>query len=162
MQPSSDEATRHLKRLTDGLKHAGVKLTHQRLEVCREVAGATNHPDAETVFHGVRARVPTISLDTVYRTLALLADRGLITRIGALQERMRFDANRTPHHHFVCARCGEMYDFTCETFDRLPIPADAHAFGHVQTVQVEIRGICRRCQPDRSPDQPGHQRKETP
>ncbi|OPZ83554.1 MAG: Transcriptional regulator PerR [bacterium ADurb.Bin429] len=146
MPPFPDESSHHLKRLTDGLKRAGVKLTHQRLEVCRELAGVTDHPDVEAVFHGVRARVPTISLDTVYRALALLADLGLIGRVGALQGRMRFDPNMTPHHHFVCARCGAMHDFTSAAVDQIPIPDDAHAFGHVHAMQVEIRGLCRRCQ----------------
>ena len=56
---------------------AGVKLTHQRMEVFREVALSGDHPDAETIYRRVRARIPTVSLDTVYRALWLLAELGL-------------------------------------------------------------------------------------
>lgn len=47
-------------------RRAGVKLTHQRMEVFREVAESGEHPDADTIYRGVRRRVPTVSLDTVY------------------------------------------------------------------------------------------------
>jgi len=48
-------------RFRYGLKASGVKLTHQRLDVSREVAKSADHPDVETVFRGVRRRVPSIS-----------------------------------------------------------------------------------------------------
>ena len=69
----------------------GIKLTHQRLEIFREVAQADDHPDAEQVFQRVRDRMPTVSLDTVYRTLWLLNDLGLVVTLGASREPTRFD-----------------------------------------------------------------------
>ena len=51
-------------------------------------------------------RVPTISLDTVYRTVATLADLGLVRRVALTPGPARYDANTTRHHHFVCTRCG--------------------------------------------------------
>ena len=148
MNPALEDTDKRLDELTEGLRRAGVKLTHQRLEICREVAGACNHPDAETVFSGVRERVPTISLDTVYRTLWLLLDLGLIGALGMPRERMRFDGNTTPHHHFVCSKCGEARDFYSTDFDRLRIPEEVRAYGTVQRTQVEVRGICLRCSQD--------------
>jgi Fur family transcriptional regulator, peroxide stress response regulator len=131
--------------LTDGLRRAGIRLTSQRLEICSEIAASSTHPDAETVFNGVRARVPTISLDTVYRTLHTLRDLGLIGTLGIPSERMRFDVNSSRHHHFVCTHCGEVRDFHCEGFDHLPVPNDLSAVATVHTTQVEIRGVCRTC-----------------
>src|SRR4030065_507057 len=64
--------------------------THQRREVFRGIAGSTEHPDAETVFRGVRARVPTVSIDTVYRTLWLLHGLGLGTTPGPPRGGVRF------------------------------------------------------------------------
>jgi Fur family peroxide stress response transcriptional regulator len=80
----------------------GVKATHQRAEIYRELAGTNEHPDVETIYARVRKRIPAISLDTVYRTLRLLEKKGLISRVGSLGERTRFDANIDRHHHFVC------------------------------------------------------------
>lgn len=145
METEPEERKRRMHRLEEGLRHAGVKLTHQRLEICREIASAGNHPDAEAVFKGVRERVPTISLDTVYRTLWKLLDLGLISTLGIPRERMRFDGNTAPHHHFVCTKCGEARDFYSDDFDHLRVPEDVNTYGIVRKTQVEVRGFCMRC-----------------
>lgn len=142
---SPDALKSRLAQLREGLKRAGVKSTHQRLEIFREVVKSGDHPDAETVFQGVRKRVPTVSLDTVYRTLWLFSDLGLITTLGAARERVRFDANVKPHHHFVCSKCGLTRDFFCEEFDRLRVPDAVKQFGGIDKMQVEITGVCQRC-----------------
>lgn len=142
---------RSLEEVKAALRAAGVKLTHQRLEVFREVAGAQDHPDVETVFQGVRRRLPTISLDTVYRTLALFTELGLLTTLGSPRDRYRFDANLQPHHHFVCTQCGFTADFCHEEFNRLTIPAVARVFGQAARAQVAVWGICRRCLEESQP-----------
>jgi Fur family peroxide stress response transcriptional regulator len=134
-----------MNHLKEGLKRVGVKMTHQRLEIFREVAKSGDHPDAETIYKGVRARVPAVSLDTVYRTLWLLLDLGLLTTLGPPRERVRFDANMTPHHHFICTKCGVAHDFYSEEFDHLRIPEAVNALGIVEKAQVEVRGLCSRC-----------------
>lgn len=140
-----EEDKQRLLRLKEGIKEAGVKLTHQRLEICREIAHSTEHPDAEAVYQGVRERVPTISLDTVYRTLWTLLDLGLIGTLGFPRDRMRFDGNIAPHHHFICTRCGEAQDFYSEELDQLRLPEEIAAYGSVQNTRVEVKGICLRC-----------------
>jgi Fur family peroxide stress response transcriptional regulator len=126
-------------------RSAGVKLTHQRMEIFREVAGSRDHPDAETVYRAVRKRIPMVSLDTVYRALWLLSDLGLITTLGPRRERARFDANLRRHHHFVCRRCGLARDFYSDAFDGLTLPQSVRAMGTVETTHVEVRGVCRKC-----------------
>jgi len=122
-----------------------VKLTHQRLEIFREVASSSEHPNAEAVFRAVQSRVPTVSLDTVYRALWLLTDLGLVSTLGPRRESVRFDANLGHHHHFVCVRCGLTRDFENPAFDALRIPPAARRFGNVIVAQVEVRGVCSRC-----------------
>lgn len=145
MGTERDKGQQRLSRLKDGLKRSGVKLTHQRLEICREIAEASDHPDAETVYEGVRERVPTISRDTVYRTLWLLLDLKLIDTLATSRHRMRFDGNISPHHHFICTRCGEARDVYSEEFDQLRAPDEVKTYGIVQKIQVEIRGLCLGC-----------------
>ncbi len=123
----------------------GVKLTHQRLEIYRALASTEKHPDVETVHRQVKRRVPTISLDTVYRNLKLLAQHGLVSVVGVSPERLRFDANMRPHHHFSCERCGLIRDFYAAPFDGLEVPLEALAFGEASTIQIEVRGVCRDC-----------------
>ncbi|MBN1296475.1 transcriptional repressor [bacterium] len=124
---------------------AEVKLTHQRLEIFREVARAGDHPDAETIYRRVREHLPVVSLDTVYRTLWLLKDLGLVTALGSHHERARFDANLDHHHHFVCIDCGMTVDFYSDSFDRLEIPESVQSVGAVEVLQVEMRGRCHAC-----------------
>jgi len=100
------EVERRVSLFSQALRQSGLRLTHQRLEVAREIASSDTHPDVEAIYRGVRDRVPTISLDTVYRTLAALIELGLISRVNATAGPARYDANRTQHHHFVCTRCG--------------------------------------------------------
>jgi len=147
--------TQRLQQFKDACRRASIKLTHQRLVIFEAVARATDHPDAEAVYREVRKQIPTVSLDTVYRTLWTLHDLGLVTTVGLPRERLRFDGNMAPHHHFVCMRCGATEDFYHDPFDRLALPDDVRTLGQVQRVQVEVRGICQRCAQQDSPDSPG-------
>ena len=107
-----NELEQRLEHFKDVCRNEGLKLTYQRIVIFEEVAKSRDHPDAETVFRGVRDRVPTVSLDTVYRTLWMLNAMGLITTVGP-PGKGRFDADVSPHHHFVCSRCGAVCDVHC-------------------------------------------------
>src|SRR5215470_15155089 len=96
---------RRLEHLKVNARKAGVKLTHQRLEIFVELARTVEHPDAETIFRAVQQRVPTVSLDTVYRTLWMLRDLGLVATLVPRQDGIRFDPNLERHHHYVCVPC---------------------------------------------------------
>ena len=145
MKTGGGEAGRRLEQFKAACKRAGVKLTHQRLEIFREIAASVEHPDAETVFRGVQARIPTVSLDTVYRTLWLLDGLGLITTLGPRRESVRFDPNLEHHHHYVCVQCGLAKDFESAELNVLTIPASVKKFGSVMATHVEVRGLCGAC-----------------
>jgi Fur family peroxide stress response transcriptional regulator len=152
------QAERRLDHFKAGAREAGVKLTHQRLEIFREIASSIEHPDAETVLRAVQQRVPTVSLDTVYRTLWMLRDLGLVTTLGARRENVRFDANLERHHHYVCVRCGLVRDFGSAALNALRVPAGVKEFGSVIGAHVEVRGLCARCAQERSEEPRGAQR----
>jgi len=171
MKTGDGEVGRRLEQFQAVCRKAGVKLTHQRLEIFREIAASLDHPDAEAVFRGVRARVPTVSLDTVYRTLWLLDGLGLITTLGPRRESVRFDPNLEHHHHYVCVQCGRAKDFESAELNVLTIPASVKKFGSVMTTHVEARGFCTACaqetasggvkaerEPRRKPSKPGGKR----
>ena len=145
MKINKREIEQRMRRFEQVCRNAGVKLTHQRMEIFREVAQTGDHPDAETVYQGVRDRVRTMSLDTVYRALWLLNDLGLITTLGTGRERTRFDANLGRHDHFVCIRCGLTRDFYSDELGKLKLPESVNALGQVEATHVEVRGICLKC-----------------
>ena len=145
MKVSEKEIKERISRFDEVCRQSGAKLTHQRMEIFREVAQTGEHPDADRVFRGVRKRMPMVSMDTVYRTLWWLKDLGLITTLGPPRERVRFDANLSRHHHFVCIHCGLTLDFCSDQFDKLTLPDSVQSVGYVKTTQVEVKGVCLDC-----------------
>jgi Fur family peroxide stress response transcriptional regulator len=145
MQINPEDNQARLEHFQKALKKSGVKMTVQRMEVFRELAGTGSHPDAETLFKGVRQKIPMISLDTVYRTLWLFIDLGLVSAVGQSKERARFDANTLQHHHFVCRQCGRMQDFYSDSLNRLALPDSIEQIGTVEKTQVEVLGLCADC-----------------
>lgn len=145
MKIAKQDVEQRMARFERTCRESGAKLTHQRMEIFREVAQTGDHPGVEEVFRGVRKRMPTVSMDTVYRTLWWLKELGLITTLGPPRERSRFDANLSRHHHFVCTQCGLTRDFYSDQFDKLKLPESVHFFGRVEKTQVEVKGICLKC-----------------
>jgi Fur family peroxide stress response transcriptional regulator len=126
------------------LKADGMRLTHQRLEIIRELARAEDHPDVDALFQRVRTRVPTISADTVYRTMAVLVDRGLVESI-AMPRATRFDPDQRAHHHFLCEQCGRIEDVSADVVPQPSVPADLSGIGTVRSVRLQLRGVCSEC-----------------
>jgi Fur family peroxide stress response transcriptional regulator len=145
MGGASEIVEARVRMFLDECRRLGIKATHQRREIYREVARTNEHPDVQTLFLRVRQRVPEVSLDTVYRTLRMFEEKGLVARVASLDARTRFDAVTTQHHHFVCVQCGEILDLYSEQLNALPVPPGGSAFGEVQSVHVELRGVCKGC-----------------
>ncbi len=123
----------------------GMKLTHQRLEIYRVLEEAKDHPSAETVWKRVRRSIPTISLDTVYRTLGTFEQKGMIQRVPVEGEQGRYDGDVSPHHHMVCTRCREIVDFWWPEFDEAALPKEVAEWGRVHDAQLIVRGECAKC-----------------
>ncbi|MCG6929883.1 MAG: transcriptional repressor [Desulfofustis sp.] len=145
MSIEKQEVEQRMNHFQAVCRDEGIKLTHQRMEIFREVAQSGDHPDADQIFQRVRNRMPTVSLDTVYRTLWLLNDLGLVVTLGFSRERARFDANLKEHHHFVCERCGFTRDFYSEALDNIRLPESVDSLGQIGATHVEVRGVCREC-----------------
>lgn len=145
MEIKKKEIEQRMKHFETVCRDEKIKLTHQRIEIFREVVQTEDHPDADQIFQRVRDRLPTVSLDTVYRTLWLLNDLGLVVTLGSSRERTRFDANLNSHHHFVCGQCGLTRDFYSTDLDNIILPDSVVSLGKIETTHVEVRGVCREC-----------------
>lgn len=135
-----------MEKFLEACRKEGVKLTHQRLEIYRELASTGEHPDAIMLHRRIRKRMPTVSLDTVYRNLRLLESHGIISIVGMSHERLRFDANMEPHHHFSCVECAKIIDFKSDDVKQLAWPTEAKACGKPLSLQLDVRGVCKDCQ----------------
>ena len=123
----------------------GLKMTHQRLQIFSELASSAEHPSAESIFKRLISRFPTLSLDTVYRTLFTFEKLGIISKVQAIDDRARFDGNPLPHHHMVCTKCKNIIDFYWPAFDEIQLPHETKKWGRIKSRQVEVRGLCDRC-----------------
>ena len=123
----------------------GLKLTHQRLEILRELDKATDHPSAETIHMRVQARIPTISLDTTYRTLSTFEHYGLVSKVLVHEDRARFCGDPSPHHHLYCKVCKEIVDFPWDDLDGVNLPGETEKWGHINTKKLILEGICSKC-----------------
>ena len=145
-----ENAKKDLTKLMGGFeqicKLKGLRITHQRSQIFYELARYPGHPTAENVFSKVRIRLKTISLDTVYRTIATFEEYGLIKKIQLIDNATRYDINLTVHHHLVCSRCKKVVDFYWPDFDQMKLPDNIHNWGQVEQKNVVINGICSDCQ----------------
>jgi Fur family peroxide stress response transcriptional regulator len=126
-------------------KDAGLKVTHQRLEIYRELLGAHDHPSAENIYKRLEKRLPSLSLDTVYRALATFEKLKLVHRIETSESQARFEATNQHHHHFLCGTCGQIYDFPWQSFDAMHLPPELVTIGVVDSASVVVHGICTIC-----------------
>ncbi|NWG10646.1 transcriptional repressor [Candidatus Bathyarchaeota archaeon] len=94
------------------LRHSGYKITPQRLEICELILSSQNHPTADQIYQKILRKFPTISLATVYQTLHLLKELGLLQELGFADMSSRYDPNTSPHVNVICPKCGQIYD--CE------------------------------------------------
>ena len=84
--------------------------TRQRRVVYEAIKSTRTHPTADWIFDRVRAEMPKISLGTVYRNLSVLKDEGTVREIYGSDRRAHYDADLSPHAHFICTECGQIWD----------------------------------------------------
>ncbi len=145
MAKTPDSRPEQLIAFEQACKDAGLRLTHQRLEIFRELAAASDHPSAETLHQRLRKSIPTLSLDTVYRTLATFAEYGLIGKIDTVESQARFEATGCRHHHLICRKCGSIADFQWPSIDTAPLPEEIGAWGRIDIKNVVAHGVCKKC-----------------
>ena len=127
------------------LRRHGVQVTAQRLAVMRAVSGQA-HITADGVAEVVRAEIGAISRQSVYDTLAVLVELGLIRRIQPVGSAARFeDRVNDNHHHLVCRDCGGLVDVDCAV-GAAPCLTASDAQGYeIDEAEVVYRGRCPDC-----------------
>ncbi len=129
------------------LRDRRLPVTRQRLEVADAVVRVPDHPSVERIQRELGARGIHVGTATVYRTLDLLVEGGLVREHDFGDGFRRFEAaDPEPHEHVICQRCGRVVEFTNDRLERmLEMIADEVAFVH-RRHRVEIYGLCAECQ----------------
>lgn len=145
MEDGKVNSTSMMESFEKACKAKGLRITHQRIEIFKALLQHTNHPTTEDVFSQVRKYLKTISLDTVYRTIATFEEYGLIKRVHHIDNASRFDVNLSKHHHLVCSRCNKIEDFYWPDFDAMKPPKGIAGWSKIGPKRVVIDGLCSSC-----------------
>lgn len=140
-----DTLKQQLTAFEDACRKAGLRLTPQRIEIFRQLAKASDHPSAEALHLRLVDRMPTLSLDTVYRTLGTFVEHGLVNKVQTVESQARFEVARLLHHHLICQKCKEIIDFQWQFFDDAALPDTVRAWGRVERKNVVVYGTCSTC-----------------
>ncbi len=117
------------------------KFSRQRELILNTVLSSNEHLTADNIYDGLKESNPNLSLGTVYRNLTQLEEHGYIKRINIPGDPVRFDGNTKEHHHFVCEKCGKIYDLEDEKIDYIDSLSEKKGF-KVKSTYLILRGIC--------------------
>ena len=122
-----------------------LKYSRQREAIKTFLATRYDHPTAETVYLGIKEEFPNISLGTVYRNLALLAELGEIQKISTGIGPDRFDGRPELHYHFLCNCCGGVSDLKGEGLEHINVLAGCGFEGEINGHFAFFFGKCPEC-----------------
>lgn len=122
----------------------GYRLTKQRLAVLEALQGTRKHPDANWIYEKVRKEIPRVSLGTIYRTLGVLKEAGLLRELEYGSSLSHYDANTESHPHIVCTNCGRIEDLTLFP-GRLEEQASKATDFLITDHRLEFYGLCPGC-----------------
>lgn len=131
-----------MKKFKNILEKAVIKPTYERLRILKYLAENKVHPTVIMIYDEVVKEIPTISKTTVYNTLNLFIEKGIILPIYITGKEERYDITTKPHHHFLCEKCRRIIDIDIEC----PYFKKGYIDGHkITELHGYFKGICKEC-----------------
>lgn len=134
------------KKVTELLREKGFKVTPQRLAIYKTLCHTTEHPSAEMIFNDLQSYYPTMSLATVYKTIDILKEIGLLQMLNVGEDSFRYDANMENHPHVRCRVCNRVDDI-------FGVPAESYIEAVADKTDYKLTGqqfyfygVCPKCQ----------------
>lgn len=128
------------------LRARRLAVTPQRLAVLAVIQDLPDHPTAERIYQEVRRQIPAISFNTVYKTLEVFCQKGLVTKVNPLHEMARYDKTTQEHAHLICRVCHRIIDLAWQPLPSTSFPPEMlHGFLPEQQ-RLTVWGLCRACQ----------------
>lgn len=124
----------------------GYRVTPQRVGIYEFLRQSRSHPTAEEIYQALQERFPMMSQATVYKTLELLVQLGLVTELGFGDEPNRYDGNPVPHINIRCLRCGRIDDLEEPSLPALEASVRRRSGFTLVGQRYEYYGICPHCQ----------------
>lgn len=139
-----------IQKIISKLKKSGYKLTPQRQAIVDTIIDSVGkHLTVEEIFDIVKVRRPEIGLATVYRTIMLMHDENIVTRLDLKDGTARYELTRTDeehtHHHLVCIKCSKVYEFMGDLLDPLEEEIGKKYNFKILDHSLKFYGICNEC-----------------
>ena len=131
-----------------------LKFTPERKDVLKEIFSCHKHFDIETLYEKLRRKGKNISQATIYRTLPLLVDSGLIRETLRCQGKLNYEQvfGHEHHDHMVCIKCGRIIEFKDDKLERLQSSlCRKYGFKSLEH-KLGIKGYCKQCRPRKGKD----------
>ena len=124
------------------LREHGIMPSVQRIRIFDTLMGTTVHPTVDMIYQSLAKEIPTLSKTTVYNTLKIFQQKGLVLVVNIEDNETRYDADTSFHGHFKCQACGTVYDF--------PLSIEESKLKSLKDFQVNeshyyLKGICKKC-----------------
>ncbi|BDC51276.1 transcriptional repressor [Bryobacterales bacterium F-183] len=136
--------------IKDSLKSQGVRLTRQREILLELIDKSGKHLDAETLFELAQKQDPKLNRVTVYRTLKMLKESGLVDELDLMHmggDQHYYETRlKQEHAHVICLRCGKVEEFFGEPLQKLRRQVEQHFGFQIMLARTEIGGYCAHCQ----------------
>ena len=132
------------------LDGVGRRSTRQRVLIMDIIQRGQGHLDADEIFRRAREKEPRLSLSTVYRTLQMMKELGLVDELHFAQDHHHYEVKPTrEHHHLVCLGCGRIieFDYPLSSYLKKEVP-EAKDFD-IEETEINVSGYCARCRRDR-------------
>ena len=125
----------------------GLRLTPQRDVLLHVLSETTGHPTADDLVQRVRQVLPSVSHATVYRQVQELVRAGLLGTLERAGAAAQFEVNPEDHHHFVCRKCGQVWDVYLADLGFRVDRRRSHLSGfQIDRREVQLHGLCADCQ----------------
>lgn len=137
-----------LDELIEKLRQHGYRLTPQRRAVLRILAESHEHLSIEQIYDRLKQDFPMTGLATVYKTIALLKEMGVVRQINLDDGRARYESSLSAHPHLICPACRRIFDLNLDItpLAELARTIAQHEGYQVLTCRFEVLGLCPACQ----------------
>lgn len=133
------------EQLAGTLRERGQRVTSQRLLIHRALRDLDRHVSAEEVLAAVSPSLPNVSLPTVYATLDLFRELGIVRRVSTGRGAILYDPRGEPHHHLVCRRCGKVEDLDAGVDVAPAVRAAGRRGFAADGAELVLTGLCGDC-----------------
>lgn len=129
--------------LYQDLSDRGIQPSVQRIRIYEFLWNNRIHPTVDDIYERLHPEIPTLSRTTVYNTMKLFMESGLVQPLVIEEKEIRYDIDTSHHGHFKCEQCGSVFDFRAESSETGVYPELAGFM--IKERHLYFKGLCKNC-----------------